>query len=301
MKIAIIGLGDIAQKAYLPILTQLENIQLVFCTRNKITLNQLAQQYRISEIYQDYRLLNKANVDAVMIHSSTTSHPEIAAYFLQQGIATFVDKPLANNAFDCEKLYELAALHNTVLYMGFNRRFVPLFQAHLKADSLLSLRWEKNRFDLPGELRTFVFDDFIHPLDSVNIYGKQSVEDINIVTQFKGDKLSRLDIKWQQEGTLLEASMNRLYGATNEVISFSYENSSYQFDSFVVGKQWQGNQEIALRLADWTPMLDSKGFKNMIEDWLKVVVIGKLDEAVIKRNLASHQLAEAICQKIGTR
>ncbi|MDF5607525.1 NAD(P)-binding domain-containing protein, partial [Vibrio parahaemolyticus] len=50
MKIGIIGLGDIAQKAYLPVITQLPNIELVFCTRNPNTLESLAKQYRISEI-----------------------------------------------------------------------------------------------------------------------------------------------------------------------------------------------------------------------------------------------------------
>jgi len=299
MKIAIIGLGDIAQKAYLPLLTQLENIELVFCTRNETTLNRLAKQYRINEVYQDYRLLNKTNIDAVMIHSSTVSHPTIAGYFLKQGIATFVDKPLADNAFDCEKLYELAEKFTVPLYMGFNRRFIPLYQQHLQQKNLLSLRWEKNRFDLPGELRTFVFDDFIHPLDSVNIYAKNNIDDINIVTQFKGDQLGRLDLQWLQNGTLLHASMNRLYGITNEVISFNYENCSYQFDNFVEGKKWQANQQTALRLADWTPMLASKGFDAMINDWLKVVSLGKLDSAVVNRNLATHQLAEDICQKIG--
>ena len=301
MKIAIIGLGDIAQKAYLPILTQLENIELVFCTRNRETLTRVAKQYRVKSVYQDYRLLNKANIDAVMIHSSTASHPMIASYFLQQGIATFVDKPLADNAFDCEKLYELAEKHNVPLYMGFNRRFIPLYQQHLKAEGLLSLRWEKNRFDLPGELRTFIFDDFIHPLDSVNLHAKRDVQDVHIVTQFKGPQLGRLDLQWMQNGTLLHASMNRLYGITNEVVSFNYENQSYQFDSFIAGTEWQANQQSHLKLADWTPMLASKGFAAMIDDWLGVVARGKMAPQVVERNLASHQLAEAICQKIGKK
>lgn len=298
MRIAIIGLGHIAQKAYLPILTQLENIELVLCTRSKQTLNRIATQYRINSVYQDYRLLSKANIDAVMIHSSTVSHPLIVSYFIKLGIATFVDKPLADNGFDCEKLYDLAEKHNVPLYMGFNRRFIPLYQQHLQQEKLLSLRWEKNRFDSAGELRTFIFDDFIHPLDSVNLYAKNNIDDINIMTHFKGQELGRLDLQWQQNGTLLHASMNRLHGIANEVISFNYENCSFQFDSFVEGKKWQANQQTTLRLADWTPMLTSKGFSAMIENWLKVVAIGKIDSAIIMRNLASHQLAEAICQKI---
>jgi virulence factor len=46
-------------------------------------------------------------------------------------------------------------------------------------------------------------------------------------------------------------------------------------------------------------MLTSKGFADMIDDWLNVVSIGKLDGAIINRNLATHQLTEVICQKIG--
>ena len=299
MKIAIIGLGDIAQKAYLPILTQLDNVELVLCTRDKTRLTRLAQKYRVNKLYQDYRQLAKEQVDAVMIHSSTDSHAMIASYFLQQGIATFVDKPLADNAFDCEKLYELAEKHHTPLYLGFNRRFIPLFQSHMRKQTLCALRWEKNRYNLPSELRTFVFDDFIHPLDSVNIYAKSDIQDVHIISQFKGQQLARLDVQWEQAGTLLHASMNRLYGVTNEIVSFNYENCSYQFDSFISGKHWQAEQQTDLRLADWTPMLTSKGFAAMIDDWLAVVAIGKLDADIMQRNLSTHQLAESICQKIG--
>ncbi|END2486654.1 TPA: hypothetical protein ACGUPI_005154 [Vibrio vulnificus] len=47
MKIAMIGLGDIAQKAYLPVITQMADIELVLCTRDGALLEQLAKQYRI--------------------------------------------------------------------------------------------------------------------------------------------------------------------------------------------------------------------------------------------------------------
>lgn len=38
MKVAMIGLGDIAQKAYLPVLAQLPDVELILCTRNQHTL-----------------------------------------------------------------------------------------------------------------------------------------------------------------------------------------------------------------------------------------------------------------------
>jgi virulence factor len=105
MKLAIIGLGDIAQKAHLPVITQIPGLEVVLCTRDKNTLKKFSKLYRIDQLYSDYKDLIKAGIDAVMIHSSTISHLQIATFFLQQGIPTFVDKPLADNAFDCELLY----------------------------------------------------------------------------------------------------------------------------------------------------------------------------------------------------
>lgn len=60
MKIALIGLGDIAVKAHLPVLTQMENVEWVFCTRNPERLQQLAKKYHVKESYTDYRDLAKA-------------------------------------------------------------------------------------------------------------------------------------------------------------------------------------------------------------------------------------------------
>ena len=298
MKIAMVGLGDIAQKAYLPILTQRDDIELVFCTRDQYVLKKLSQQHRISEYYQDYRDLKNAKLDAVMIHSATDSHIDIASYFLMLGIPTFVDKPLAASADDCDRLYQLSAKYNTPLYVGFNRRFIPLLQPTLKLDGLTSLHWEKNRFNQPGDLREFVFDDFIHPLDSINLFAKNTLDEVQIITQFKGKKLALLDIRCQQNNTLLSASMNRLYGMTNEVINASFENKSFTFDSLHSGICIEGNQKTILTNPDWMPMLASKGFHAMIDDWLSVIRVGKLEDAIISRNLASHQLADLLCKHI---
>ncbi|EGR2797964.1 Gfo/Idh/MocA family oxidoreductase [Vibrio navarrensis] len=307
MKIAIIGLGDIAQKAYLPVICQRSGIELVFCTRNAQTLAQLAQQYRVTEVCQDYRQLLEMKVDAVMIHAATQIHYEIAAFFLQHGIATFVDKPLADNAKEVEALYELAIRQQQPLYVGFNRRHIPLFNQHVpelargESGELRSLRWEKHRLNLTGDVRTFLFDDFIHPLDSVNLNAKADLRDVYLTHQMADGKLARVDVQWQSGETLLHASMNRQFGITCERVSASYQNRAVEFDSFVQGTLWQQGQQNKLNLADWTPMLASKGFANMIEDWIGVIEQGRVPDAVIERNIASHQLAEAICQKIGQR
>lgn len=306
MKIGIIGLGDIAQKAYLPHITHYPNIELVLCTRSVGVLKQLSAQYRVAQVCSDFTELAKFNVDAVMIHSATSAHPMIAEYFVNLGIPTFVDKPLADSAHQVEQLYDLAEKSSTPLYVGFNRRHIPLFNQHIpelirgKIGDLKSLRWEKNRFNMPGDLRTFVFDDFIHPLDSVNLNAQASLQDVWLTTQRERGKIARIDVQWQSGETLLHASMNRQFGITNERVSATYHNKALEFESFYSGKVWQENNQQQLLLKDWTPMLASKGFHAMFEQWLQVIETGDMPSTMIDRNIASHQLAEAICQKIST-
>ncbi|MGR5064983.1 Gfo/Idh/MocA family protein [Photobacterium sp. DNB22_13_2] len=310
MKIALIGLGDIAIKAHLPVLSQLPNVEWVFCTRTPERLQQLANQYHVTETYTDYRELAKAGIDAVMIHSATSSHPMLAAYFLNLGLPVFVDKPLADSYDQCERLYDLAESKQAPLFMGFNRRYIPLYKQHLPgvtdqaqaSASLLSLRWEKHRHDLPGETRTFIFDDFIHPLDSINVNANIEPKELYITCQSASSGaqplLGRLDVQWQQQGVLFHASMNRQHGATMETVSANYKNVSYRFDSFTEGSRWQNNIEERLKLADWTPMLAAKGFHAMAEHWLDVVSSGKQEHSLTQRNLHSHLLAEYLVSQV---
>jgi len=305
MKIGIIGLGDIAQKAYLPVISQIAGVELVLCTRNEATLTVIAKQYRIKETCCHYPNLLNHHVDAVMIHAATAIHPQIATFFLKQGIPVFVDKPLADSASACEALYEMAYRYHQPLYVGFNRRHIPLYNHHLghntelgSNEQLRALHWQKNRHNLAGEIRTFIFDDFIHPLDSINLNAKANLEECDIRWQMQGDELARLDVQWQHGGTILSASMDRHFGITNETVTARFDNESYQFDSFVTGVKYHQGEEKKLQLKDWTPMLASKGFEAMIQEWLGVIERGEMNESQVKRNLASHQLAEKLCAHV---
>ncbi len=59
------------------------------------------------------------NIDAVMIHTTSQSHFEIAHYFLNIGIAVFVDKPAAMLYSEYESLHNIAEKKSTPLFIGF--------------------------------------------------------------------------------------------------------------------------------------------------------------------------------------
>jgi virulence factor len=69
-RIAVFGLGDIAVKAYLPIVANHLQIEPILCTRNKENLIRIASQYRITETYANLDELIEAKPDAIMVHSA---------------------------------------------------------------------------------------------------------------------------------------------------------------------------------------------------------------------------------------
>jgi len=92
--------------------------------------------------------------------------------------------------------------------------------------------------------------------------------------------------------------MKRQFGVTGERVQACLVNEVYEFDSFTSGQCWKESQQQSFSLKDWTPMLESKGFTHMIQDWISVVDNGQISSKVVERNIASHQLAEAICNKV---
>lgn len=102
MRIALIGLGDIARKAYLPLLANDERVTPLLCTRSPSVLGKLARQYRIGECFTG-RCAAGRRPDAVMIHAATAVHGKLAELCLRAGIPTFVDKPLCDSAGEVER------------------------------------------------------------------------------------------------------------------------------------------------------------------------------------------------------
>ena len=127
LRVGIVGLGGIAQKVYLPILSQAKHWELVGAyTPNQQKNCLLCQQYRIVSFYSLDELA--ANCDVAFVHSSTATHHEIAEHLLRKGLHVYIDKPLAETQEQAESLVELAEKQQRTLMVGFNRRFAPIYQ-----------------------------------------------------------------------------------------------------------------------------------------------------------------------------
>lgn len=302
MRIALIGLGDIAQKAYLPLLASDERVTPLLCTRSPSVLGKLARQYRIAECFTEVDALLASRPDAVMIHAATAVHFELARQCLQAGIPTFVDKPLCFDYAEVEALANLAMAQDCPLFVGFNRRYLPAMsaaRAQPLSDNqpLTEIYWQKHRHALPGLPRQFLFDDCIHVLDSLCFYGGAPTGDLHAVLRRSAQQpelLAGVSVAWQSGQTAVSGSMNRSAGITEERIDAYGDNLSLHLENCTRGTIARDKTLQTLAPDDWQPVLAQRGFVAMLDHWFWQIELGKADGALIESYLQSHRLAERL-------
>lgn len=126
-KIAIIGLGGIAQLVHLPNIANLSNaVVSAVAEINKNRLNTIAERFNITETYSDYNeLLEKSDADAIIIATPTNTHKEIAIASLKANKDILVEKPLARSYAEAKEIVDAAKKYNRKLMVGMNLRFRP--------------------------------------------------------------------------------------------------------------------------------------------------------------------------------
>ena len=298
IKIALIGLGKIAQKAYLPILANHSKIDPILCSRNTNTLNMLSNQFRINKTYSNLDELIRTKPDAAMVHSSTESHVFIISKLLKAKIPVFVDKPLSYSLEECERILEMASKNKLPLYIGFNRRFAPLIKSLSEVPNPIQISWQKNRVNLAGDPRVFIFDDFIHVIDSLRFLGKGVIQNINVVSRVKDEKLENIQVQWQQGETFLFGGMNRISGITEERIDLYSKGNKYAINDLNSGNHFTKEEENILKFDNWESTLYKRGFVNMIEDWINVLQERSCNPGSIEDIWETHQLCETILSKV---
>ncbi|OAB41931.1 Gfo/Idh/MocA family protein [Paenibacillus glacialis] len=298
MKIGVIGLGDISQKAYLPVLSEKEGIELVLCTRNADTLNSLSKKYGIQEKVQTVDELITKNIDAAFVCTATEAHFEIAEKLLRSGIHTYIDKPISMNLHETQTIVRLAKENGKIAMVGFNRRFTPRvkeLKEHGKANLIII---QKNRFSAPDYLRRFIVQDFIHVVDTLRFLMDTKVKDVKVEYLRKGEILDHVVIMLIGEGCTAIGIMNKNSGVTEEIIEYTTGNHKYVVDSLVETTHFH-NKEISItKFDDWDPTLYKRGFYQIVDHFIDCVQNNAIPDPSIDDSLLTHEICERIVKYI---
>ena len=297
MKVGIIGLGDIAQKAYLPLITQMEEVEPYFCTRNESTLKRLSEKYRVNKVYISVDKLLEEDLDAAFVHAASEAHYSLVKKLLKNEIPTFVDKPLTYHIEQTEELIRFAEDKNLVLMSGFNRRYVPTYRSLLKIDAPKTIIMEKNRTHQPGEPRSFILDDFIHVIDTISyLMGNIELDQIDINKIMRDDKLIQVTLTLKKGESLAIGIMNRDNAVTEEsleVMSLETKKKIKNINQIV--DYIDGGEKIS-QTAGWNKMGYDRGFLDMITEFLERVKRGENNKEELEADLLTHRLAEKVLE-----
>ncbi|MFE5797295.1 Gfo/Idh/MocA family protein [Streptomyces sp. NPDC056503] len=292
MKIGCIGLGDIAQKAYLPVLATLPGVELHLQTRTPATLDRVADTFHLpaARRHRDLDSLLAAGLDAAFVHASTAAHAEIAGRLLDAGVPTYVDKPLAYDYADSERIVELAEKRGVSLAVGFNRRLAPGYAQCLEHPRELILM-QKNRIGLPEDPRTFVLDDFIHVVDTLRFLLPGEADHIDVRARIRDGLMHHVVLQLSGDGFTAIGVMNRMNGSTEEVLEVSGQDTKRQVLNLAEIVDHKGQPSVRRR-GDWVPVARQRGIEQAVLAFLDAVRDGTVLSA--RDALLTHALCERV-------
>ncbi|MEU8529929.1 MULTISPECIES: Gfo/Idh/MocA family protein [Streptomyces] len=299
MRIGCIGLGDIAQKAYLPVLTTLPGVELHLQTRTPETLDRVADAHHVpvARRHRDLDSLLAAGLDAAFVHASTAAHPEIAGRLLRAGVPTYVDKPLAYELGESTTLVELAEERGTSLAVGFNRRLAPGYAQCLDHPRELILM-QKNRIGLPEDPRTFVLDDFIHVVDTLRFLLPGPVEHTDVRARLRDGLLHHVVLTLSGDGFTAIGIMNRLSGSTEEILEVSGQDTKRQVVNLAEVIDHKG-QPTVRRRGDWVSVARQRGIEQAVHLFLDAVRDKRTlsaRDALLTHELCEHVVRQCLAQ-----
>lgn len=271
-----IGLGGIAQKAYLPIVTKETNWEFVGAfSPNAEKRKQICRQYRIQDFHSMQALMQAC--DAVFVHSSTASHFEVVSELLQNGKDVYVDKPLAATLEEAEQLVALSEKHNRKLMVGFNRRFAPMYRyAKEKAENLSAFYLEKHRANSigPGDFRFTMLDDYLHIVDLMRWFhddGELKLVYPKMTTNLEGQLVYAEHVFESECGSTFHLSMHRRAGTNIEQLKLLTDGALIRVNNLDVLEMEQDDKLTIQTAPSWDTILKQKGFVDAVEHFVDCI------------------------------
>jgi predicted dehydrogenase len=123
----IIGVGAVSALQHFPGIQTDPRAELVaICDPNEALLARRRTEWGVSDTFTDYQdLLQRGNVDAVIVATPNSTHVPISLAALAAGKHVMCEKPLGVSATEVEPLYQTAQRSGLVHMTAFTYRFPP--------------------------------------------------------------------------------------------------------------------------------------------------------------------------------
>ncbi len=278
MRVAIVGLGDIARKAYLPLLTTREGVELLLCSRTRVTVERLQAQYHLPHGATDLDELLSWKPQAAFVLTPSPTHRDVASRLLMAGVDVFVEKPATMHSAETQELAELADAQARVLMVSFNRRYAPLHRQARelwgdRAIGMCLLQKHRTGAAHPNLFSNYI-DDTIHIIDLLRFF----CGDGNVVSTFQqmreGKLVGAISTVALTGGGYGMVATSLQAGRWSEQYTLHGDGASIYMDAFsrlrlVTEKEQRVWEE--KYASSWKPILEARGFAGQIAHFFECV------------------------------
>jgi predicted dehydrogenase len=125
----IIGCGDVTELKSGPAFNKVEGSELVaVMRRNKERAEDYARRHNVPKWYGNaQKLIFDPDVNAIYVATPTGSHAEYTLRAASAGKPVYVEKPMARNFVECERMIEECDKADVPLFVAYYRRYLPSF------------------------------------------------------------------------------------------------------------------------------------------------------------------------------
>ena len=129
VKWGIIGCGDVTEIKSGPAFSKVENSELIaVMRRNGELAADYAKRHGVLKWYDDAdRLINDPDVNAIYVATPPSTHAEYSIQAMNAGKPVYVEKPMAMNAAECQKMVDTSKQTGMPLFVAYYRRSLPMF------------------------------------------------------------------------------------------------------------------------------------------------------------------------------
>ena len=279
LQIVIIGAGDIARKAYLPVLRTWPGVRITgLYSRTRATVDSVCKDWQIEFGSTNLEDLIDLRPNAAIILTKTTSHFEIAQQFLDANIDVYLEKPATTISSQTRALADLATQKGQVFMVGFNRRYAPLYQLakeRFSSHPITQVVIEKHRTTSHHRsLYNQYLDDTIHAIDLVRFYCGQ-VEAVQTTYLMQNGEMANAvsQMKLPDGGTALVLTCLKA-GAWQERVSIYGDQMTVEVNAFREMRiKYPDHEEVygGDRPGRWIPELTERGFTGEISHFFDCV------------------------------
>ena len=128
--LGVIGAGQFAQGILLPEIKKIRNVRIeTISTSSGFTSLNVAKKYKAARCTSNNNeVFTSSDIDAVLIATRHDSHSSLVVQSMKSGKHCFVEKPIALNEKQLKLISSAYKNSNSILMVGYNRRFSPFVQ-----------------------------------------------------------------------------------------------------------------------------------------------------------------------------